>query len=129
MKYFKNNLKRSHIIVFACMLVIFMIMTFLISNTGLNKGTGHNVRVLLATVGTVAGPMTGAFSRGCQSCCLKFSLQLMIYCAPLLIIGVLAQFIGSVDKKWVRVTKMTIWISGWLVWFMGGIISFGHALS
>lgn len=129
MRYFQNNLTRVHIIVFACLLALFMVLTFLITNAGVVSHSEHDARVLQATIGTITGPLTGAISRGFQRCCLKFSLTVMIYCAPFLLVGVLAQFIGSADKRWVRMTKMAVWIFGWLVWFMGGILSFGHALS
>jgi hypothetical protein len=80
-------------------------------------------------VGTITGPFTGAMSRGFQSCCLRFSLTLMAYCAPFLLIGLAVQFIRLPERKWPRVLRMSVWIGGWLVWFLGGILSFGHALS
>jgi RNAse (barnase) inhibitor barstar len=32
-------------------------------------------------------------------------------------------------RRWFRVMRIFIWTVGWLVWFMGGLFSFGHALS
>lgn len=129
MRHWNNNLTKTHVMVFACLLVIFSILTFLITNAGVDKGSEHNARVLQATVGTISGPLTGAISRGFQGCCLKFSLTLMAYCAPVLLVGVLAQMVSLPEKKWLGVVRMCLWILGWFVWFMGGIISFGHALS
>jgi len=128
MRYVKNNLTKAHLIVFVAMLVVFTVLTFLITNAGVDDGAEHNTRVFQSTVGTITGPLTGAISRGFQGCCLRFSLTVMAYCAPILLIGAVTQFIGLSDRKWLRVTRMVLWILGWLVWFMGGILSFGHAL-
>jgi hypothetical protein len=125
----KHNLTRTHAIVFVAMLAAFTVLTFLATNAGVDKGGGeHNARVLQATLGTITGPLTGAISRGFQGCCLRFSLTVMAYCAPLLLIGVVIQFVGSSRHRWLRITRMILWVLGWLVWFLGGILSFGHAL-
>jgi hypothetical protein len=87
-----NNLTKWHAIVFASMLALFMILTFQATG-GLSNGPQSGVHSLEATVGTIAGPLTGAISRGFQSCCLRASLTLMAYCAPVLLIGFLMQFI------------------------------------
>ena len=129
MRHWRNNLTKAHLMVFACLLLIFSILTFLITNAGVDRGSEHDTRVLQTTLGTISGPLTGAISRGFQGCCLQFSLTLMAYCGPVLLIGVLAQMIGLPDKAWLRVVRMGLWGFGWLVWFMGGIVSFGHALS
>lgn len=125
---FKNNLTWSHGIVFASLLTGFTLLTFLATNAGVDQGSEHNLRVLQTTVGTITGPLTGAISRGFQGCCVRFSLTLMGFCAPVLVIGVLLQFIRLPDRKWIRVTRVGLWTLGWLVWFLGGLLSFGHAL-
>lgn len=129
MRYIRNNLTRAHGIVFAVLWIMFSILTFLITNAGVDEGAEHHTRVFLATAGTITGPLTGAISRGFQGCCLRFSLTVMAYCGPLLLIGVVTQFSNLPDHKWLRVMQMVLWTLGWLVWFMGGILSFGHALS
>ena len=115
--------------VFACLFAIFSVLTFLITNSGVDEGPEHNTRVLQCTLATISGPLTGAISRGFQSCCLQFSLGLMVFCAPVLFLGVITQLIYLPEKKWLGVLRMAAWILGWLVWFMGGIVSFGHALT
>jgi len=125
----KHNLTKSHGIVFFALFVAFTILTFLATNAGVDKGSGHKTLVLQATLGTITGPLTGAISRGFQDCCLDFSLTIMAYCAPFLIIGVGIQFIVLPGQRWLRVMRMILWALGWIVWFMGGILSFGHALS
>jgi len=129
MGYLKNNLTKFHLITFVVMLGVFTLLTFLITNAGGDKGEEHNARVLQTTLGTITGPLTGAISRGWQGCCLRFSLAVMACSAPVLLIGVLLQFIRLPDTKWITVLRMSLWIIGWLVWFLGGILSFGHALS
>jgi hypothetical protein len=125
----KNHLTKSHLITFVVMLGVFMILTFLITSAGVDRGVDYRARVLQTTLGTITGPLTGAISRGFQPCCLKFSLTVMLYCAPVLLIGVLVQFISLPDETWLNVVRMSLWILGWLVWFLGGIVSFAHALS
>ena len=79
MRYFKNGLTKWHLITFVVMLGVFMILTFLITNAGVDEGLDHNARVLETTLGTITGPLTGAISRGFQRCCLEFSLRVMLY--------------------------------------------------
>ena len=118
-----------HAIVFACLLAVFMLLTFLITNSGVDDGPGHGARVIQTTLGTITGPLTGAISRGFQACCLSASLSIMMYCAPILAAGIAAQFCPLPDRTWARVLQMSLWTTGWLAWFGGGILSFGHALS
>jgi len=128
MRYFRNNLTKAHVIVFACLLAAFTLLTFSATNAGVDKGSEHNTRVLQATVGAITGPLVGAIARGFQGCCLKFSLTIMAYCAPVLVVGLLMPCMRPADRKWIRVMRMGLWTLGWLAWFMGGMLSFGHAL-
>ena len=89
----------------------------------------HNRRVFLTTLGTILGPMTGAISRNCQSCCLAFSLSLLPYCGAFMVAGTLPLFIKLPFKWGASALRMTQWIVGLLGWFFGGIVSFGHALN
>lgn len=129
LRHMRNKLKKTHAIIFAVLWIVFTIATFLITNAGVDKGADHNTRVFLATISTITGPLTGAIARDFQGCCLRFSLSLMAYCAPFLFIGVIMQLIKLPDRKWIRVIALLLWTLGWLVWFMGGIVSYAHALS
>jgi hypothetical protein len=129
MMHWRNNLTKAHLMVFACLLVIFSILTFLISNAGINQRPENDALVLLTTLGTISGPLVGAIARDFQGCCLTFSLTIMAFCGPVLLLGVLVQVIDLPDKKWIRIVRMGLWGFGWMVWFMGGIASFAHALS
>jgi len=125
----KNNLTKAHLIVFAVMLIVFTVWTFLITDAGVDKCPEHNIRVLQTTAGTISGPLVGAIARGFQVCCLKCSLYIMAYCAPVLLCGIIAQFICVPNNKLLYIIQMTLWIAGWLVWFAGGTLSFFHAFS
>ena len=67
----KNSLTKAHMFVFAFMLAVFMVLTCLITNVGVDDGPGHYAFVVLSTLGTITGPLTGAISRGFQGCCLR----------------------------------------------------------
>jgi hypothetical protein len=124
-----SKLNKYHLITFLIIFVVFTIITFLITNDAVDRGVEHNGIVLKATLETITGPMVGALTRGWQDCCLKFSLWVMMFTAPVLLLCILFQFIPLPDKKWRTSLRMFIWILGWIVWFLGGILSFGHALS
>lgn len=124
-----NSSGRSRLVVFTCLLAVFTLSTFLITHSGVDDGPGHGAFVIQTTLGTITGPLTGAISRGFQGCCLSASLSIMMYCAPILAGGIAAQYCPLPERTWARVLKMTLWTAGWLAWFGGGILSFGHALS
>ena len=124
-----NKLNKFYLITFLGIFVAFTLLTFLITNAAADRGVEHNWVVLKATLGTITGPMVGALTRGWQDCCLKFSLGVMMFAAPVLLICILFQFIPLPGKKWWTGFRMFVWVLGWLVWFLGGILSFGHALS
>lgn len=124
-----NHLIRAHGVIFSGLFGIFTVWTFLITNSGLSEGAGHARYVLQTTLGTISGPMTGAIARNFQSCCLHASLQLAGYCAPVLAIGAVAQFVGTPGGKRLRALRLVLWTLGWATWFAGGIVSFLHALS
>lgn len=129
MKYMKNNFTKTHLILFVVIFVTFTVLTFLATNAGVDRGADHNTRVFQTTIGVITGPMTGAISRGFQSCCTRCSLILLCYSAPILIFCISIQFLALPQKKWLSIFRMIIWGSGWFIWFLSGIVSFGHALN
>jgi hypothetical protein len=129
MRFFKNNLTAWHAVALAGMLVVFSVLTALIANAGLDQGADHGKRVVQVTLCTITGPLTGAISRGFQSCCLRCSLQVMQFCAPVLLIGILGQFVRTPASRGFDVLRLILWTAGWGIWFMGGLVSFAHALS
>ena len=128
MKYVGNYMGKTQVVIFAVLFVVFTVWTYLITDAGVDDGPTHDTRVFQATVGTITGPLTGAISRGFQGCCLEFSLDVMKYCGPILVLGVLAQFTGPRRGKWAPRVRITLWTLAWLIWFLGGIFSFLHAL-
>ncbi len=72
--------------------------------------------------------MTGAISRNCQSCCLAFSLSLLPYCGAILTLGTIPLFVRLPFRHGASVLRMALWVVGLLGWFLGGILSFFHAL-
>jgi hypothetical protein len=123
-----HNLTKWHAIVFTGLLALFMFVTFQATGGLNNYPPVSGVHGLEATLGAITGPLTGAISRGFQSCCLTASLTLMAYCGPVLLIGCLMQFIRLPQGKLAPVVRMVFWILGWLVWFTGGLLSLAHAL-
>ena len=89
----------------------------------------HQGLIFLTTLSTILGPMTGAIARNCQSCCLAFSLSLLPYCGAFLIAGTLPQFIKLPFSRGASALRMTMWVLSLLGWFLGGIVSYGHALN
>ncbi len=124
-----EQFRRSQLAILVSFWLAFGALTFLSLRGGLSNSSGQPWTVIAASVGTILGPMTGAISRHGQSCCLKCSLDLLWICLPALLGSAFLQVIsfpGRWDWQWLR---LTIWALGLLVWFGGGIVSLGHALS
>jgi hypothetical protein len=117
---------RARLYVFLVIWLGFTIWTYLIVSSGLSAPTRS--RVALTTASTILGPMTGAISRDMQGCCLRFSLSLLPYCAASVGIAAVAQMVRLPFERFAGAVRMLLWILGWTGWFMGGIVSFIHAL-
>jgi hypothetical protein len=128
MKIFQNHFARAHFFVFLGIWLAFTLLTFWIADHGIDED-GHGRLVFLTTCGTILGPMTGAISRDLQGCCLMFSLSLLPYCGALLAIGTVPLFLRLPFEQGASVLRMAMWIVGLVGWFLGGIVSFGHALN
>jgi hypothetical protein len=128
MRIVENHFTRVHCYVFLGIWLCFTLLTYWIAEHGIEQ-YNHARLVFLTTCGTILGPMTGAISRDCQSCCLSASLSLVPYYGSLLVLGTVPQFVGLPFKRGASVFRMTLWIIGIVGWFFGGIVSFGHALS
>lgn len=125
-----EQFRRSQLAILGIFWLAFGALTFLLLRSGLSDSSGHPWTVIAASVGTIlVGPMTGAISRHGQSCCLKCSLDLLWMCLPTLLGSAFLQVI-SLRGRWDwQGLRLTIWALGLLVWFGGGIVSLGHALS
>lgn len=127
MNIFQNNFSKKHIYIFLGIWILFTIATFVILCAGLD-GQNKYIFVVLTTAATFTGPMTGAIARQWQSCCTEFSLKIMMFCAPVLLFGTIFQLIKLPFKKSAGAIRLFLWTLCLLIWFLGGILSFGHAL-
>lgn len=128
MRFPHNGFSRWHIVILVVMWMMSTMLTLTIVATGLSSSPEKSRRVWMTTAATPLGPMTGAISRGGQSCCLAASLSLLAYCGPALGIAALIQCIDFPNTRWIRGGKLVAWAAGLLVWFGGGILSLGHAV-
>ena len=125
---FQNHFTKAHLFVFLGIWLGFTVLTYWIAEHGIEQDS-HRKLVILTTLGTILGPMTGAISRNCQSCCLAASISLLPYCGAFLAAGTLPLFIKLPFKWGASALRMALWIVGLLGWFLGGIVSYGHALN
>lgn len=128
MSLFRNNLSRWHLKSFLWIYFIFTGIIGYIAYAGIDPHHEHTKLFLLTTLGSITGPMVGAISRDFQGCCLHFSLNVMKLAAPILFFGIALQFIPFPDNRWIKKIVRGIWISAWILWFLLGIATFGHAL-
>ena len=108
---------------------IFLLFTTLavVAVTGGSKGGGTNV--IGGILAVITGPFVGAVARNFQSCCLECSVQLMWYCAPVLLLGIALQWVKIQNRTREFVFKTVVWVLGWLAWFGGGLVSYIHAFN
>ena len=75
MTVFQNHFTKAHLFVFVGVWLSFTALTYWIAEHGIEQYDDRRL-VILTTLGTILGPMTGAIARNCQSCCLANSLGL-----------------------------------------------------
>jgi hypothetical protein len=126
MNIFENNFSKRHLHIFLTILILFTIANFAILCAAMDSWDNFKY-VVLTTAATITGPLTGAIARQWQSCCAEFSLKIMMFCAPVLLFGTIFQLIKLPFKK-ASAIRLSIWFICLLMWFLGGILSFGHAL-
>jgi hypothetical protein len=125
----RSRFSRWHAWVAVALWLGFSGLTLFIVLAGLDHATQRPKTVAATTAGTVLGPMTGAICRDFQGCCLRNSLMLMPYCLAGLGAGVVVQLAVAGTGSFTRGVRVIAWVFGLIVWFGGGIVSFGHALS
>lgn len=128
-RFLQNHFGKGQVLALLAIWAAFTALTYWIADRGIDRGPSHNRLVLLTACATLLGPMTGAVSRECQGCCLANSLSLLPYCGAFLAIGTVFQFLNLPFRRGAAALRMAIWIVGLLGWFLGGIVSFGHALN
>lgn len=130
MRILENHFTRKHLWVFLVMLMLFTILNGMIAAAGIDKGSDYTRQVISTTAATILGPMTGAVARDWQGCCTRFSLWvLLVVSGPALLIGTLLQIVWLPFQKGQHTVRLIFWSIGLFLWFFGGLISYGHALS
>ncbi len=82
-----------------------------------------------ATALVASGPFIGAIARPSQASCVAFSWALLPYCAGILLMGVIPQFVQLPFKRGASTVQLVFWVLGWLGWLGGGFVSLIYALS
>ncbi len=119
----------AHIAIFAVLWFGFTVLTYMAVSGGLTNASQERGLVVMTTLGTISGPMTGAISRRYQSCCLQASLSLLPFAAAGLVMSVGFQWLPLPHHWGWQMLRLGVWGLGWVVWFGSGIVSFAHALS
>jgi len=88
----------------------------------------HLRRIIITTLSSITGPMLGAVARDFAVEGLQPSLTLLMITVPILLAGILFQFVKDFDKAWVKNLKLVIWYLAWLFWFSTGMLSLRVAL-
>jgi hypothetical protein len=120
---------RAHVRVFVVLLTLASIGTFLVTARGLDDSSEKWRTVMITTLMTISGPLTGAFSRGWQHCCLTFSVSLLPWCLPPMIAAFALQQFWRPQSRIGEGVRVAAWGLGWAGWFFAGFVSFAHALS
>ena len=129
-KEIKNFISsRPRIITIVMIWGMFFTLTFLIVMNMGGIGNGRLAKAFFASLLTITGPMAGGIMRGFQSCCVLFGLKILPFSSGILGLGIIVQFIPLPFQRYSRALRMTFWIIGWIAWFLGALISYGHALS
>lgn len=102
----KSNFTRTHRTIFLVVWAIFATLTFAVTAMNVPHGPDDYGQVIAATIGTLAGPMPCALSRGCQSCCLRFSLSLFPYAGAALLLAVVPQFVPWGPGRFGRTVRL-----------------------
>ncbi len=129
MAIFGNHLAKWHLKSFLWIYAADLVLLAWLAHAGLDKGGGHALRVAKTALAAIGGPMVCAVSRDFQSCCLRFSLEVMKMALPILLAGILPQFVGPRDALWLRILRPVAWVAGWMGWFILGLMSMVHAVS
>lgn len=117
----------THLVSFLTIYAVFAVLTFLALRLPEKHSTTS--KAVLVSLGAISGPFTGAMARDFQSCCWNNSLQIAPYCGGILMLSIGLQVIPLPFQSGQRFVRLALWVGGWLGWFGGGVVSFGHALS
>jgi len=128
MSIFASQFRKVHFYILLAFAAAFSALTFwaLIHQSPSDWRDHHN---FAATLLTVFGPFTGAIARPSETSCLRFAWGLFPYCAGILSLAVIFQFIRLPLKRGAKAMQIVLWVLGLLGWFGGGVLSLMFALS
>ncbi len=118
----------AHVGIFLGLWLAAALLTFIALEAGLS-GDRRVVKLLAASVAAISGPLTGAISRDLSGCCLEVSLSILPYGALGPAVATLLQWLVRPHRWYGHAARLAAWLLGWIVWFGGGFLSLGHALS
>ena len=128
MSIFTNQFRRVHFYILLAFAVAFSALTLWVLTRQSPSDWRHNHNYA-ATALTVLGPFTGAIARPSQKSCLRFAWGLFPYCAGILSVGAILQFVRLPFSRGAKASQMVVWVIGLLGWFGGGVLSLLFALS
>jgi hypothetical protein len=118
----------AHWLILGVLLALFMLQTFRIVRSGSASDVRERPQIVI-TPATITGPFVGAIARRGQACCLASSVSIAAIAGPVLALGLIAQVVPLPLKRGQHAVRLVFWTLGWLVWFLGGQVSFLHAFS
>lgn len=113
----------------AAMWLASSVLTLQVTTQTLDREPDRDMTIAVTTVSTILGPMTGAIARHGESSCLAFSLSLLPVCLGALLFAILVQLFVAPEKLLRLSLRWSSWCIGLAVWFGGGVLSLGQALS
>ena len=125
-----NHFRKVHIYIFLGFAIAFSALTFW-AVMHMSPGDWNDLRgthPYRATLLTFCGPFTGAILRPFQSDCWWFAGKLLLYCAPVLIFGVIFQLVWLPFRRGALVLRIAAWVLGLLGWFAGAACSLMYAM-
>jgi|GEM_PF-2286898 len=123
-------LQKAHWITFGLIWLIFAVIDTMAIRGGLDSIPEKSLRVLFAPIAALSGPFVGSYSRGFgQGCCTDIGLWLLPYVGGAATFGTILQWLWRPQALAARIARMTLWSSGWFLWFSSALPALAHALS
>ena len=123
------GLQRVHVLILLGLALGFSVLTLLrellLSSGDWNEPRNHLFAGVLLTI---SGPFIGPILRPYDPYSVKIAWMLFPYCAAILGLGTIGQWLPLPFKRGAQGLRLTLWTLGLLGWFAGGVFSFLCAL-